>query len=148
MKCDLQPNLKTDSYRVKNRTGTLKSKAMKDIKGFIHSRINLLLKTTSFITTKRFHDTLIRFRLRACGLRSHKVWFLTEASENSSCPVCGYILEDEVHVLFRCSAYVQIRQKYGLTEPVNQPNQSQVRKFALIYASIFIILACEYELKT
>ena len=48
----------------------------------------------SFITTKRFRDTLTRFRLRACGLRSHKVWFLTEASENSSCPLCGYILED------------------------------------------------------
>ena len=37
----------------------------------------------SFITTERFRDTLTRFRLRACGLRSHKVWFLAEASENN-----------------------------------------------------------------
>ena len=92
----------------------------------------------SFITTKRFRGTLTRFRLRACGLRSHKVWFLIEASENSSCPMCGYILEDEVHVLFQCPAYVQTRQKDGLTEPINQPNWSHVRN----------IHACEDELKT
>ena len=49
-----------------------------------------------------------------------------------------YILEDEVHVLLQCPAYVQIRQKYGLTESLNQPNWSHVRN----------ILACEDELKT
>ena len=87
----------------------------------------------SFITTKRFRDTLTRFRPRACGLRNHKLWFLTETSENSSCPTGGYILEDKVQVLFQCPAYVQIRQKYGLTEPINQPNWSPVRN----------ILACE-----
>ena len=32
------------------------------------------------ITTKRFCDTSTRFHLRACGLRSHKVRFLTKAS--------------------------------------------------------------------
>ena len=52
--------------------------------------------------------------------------------------MCGYILEDEVHVLFQCPAYVQIRQKYGLTEPVNQLNWSHIR----------YILACEDEPKT
>ena len=52
--------------------------------------------------------------------------------------MCGYILEDEVHVLFQCPAYVQIRQKYGLTEPINQPNWSHVRN----------ILACEDKPKT
>ena len=52
--------------------------------------------------------------------------------------MCGYILEDEVHVLFQCLAYEQIRQKYGLTEPINQPNWSHVRN----------ILACEDKPKT
>ena len=52
--------------------------------------------------------------------------------------MCWYRLEDEVHVLFQCPAYVQLRQKYGLTEPVNQPNWSHVR----------YILACEVEPKT
>ena len=80
-----------------------------------------------FITTKRFHGTLTRFRLRACCLRSHKVWFLTEASENSSCPVCGYLLEEELHVLFQCQANIQINHKYCVTEPINQPNWSHVR---------------------
>ena len=50
----------------------------------------------------------------------------------------GYTLEDEVHVLFQCPAYVQIRQKYGLTQPINQPNWSHVRN----------MLACEDEPKT
>ena len=90
------------------------------------------------ITTKRFRDTLTRFRLKVCGLRSHKVRFLTEATENSSCPMCGCILEGEVHVLFQCPANVQLRQKYDLTEPINQPNWSHVRN----------ILACEDEPKT
>ena len=62
----------------------------------------------SFITTKRFRDTLTRFRLRACGLRSHKVWFLTEASENSSCPMCGIYLTMRYMYYFS----VQLTYKY------------------------------------
>ena len=52
--------------------------------------------------------------------------------------MCGYILEDEVHVLFQCPVSLQIRQKYDLTEPINQLNWSHVRN----------ILACEDEPKT
>ena len=43
----------------------------------------------SFITTNRFRDTLTRFRLRACGLRSHKIWFLTEASKTVAARCVG-----------------------------------------------------------
>ena len=49
--------------------------------------------------------------------------------------MCGYILDDEVHVLFQCPAYVQIRQIYDLIEPIKHPNWSHVRN----------ILACENE---
>ena len=38
-----------------------------------------------------------------------------------------YLKMDAVHVLFQCPAYVQVRQKYGLTEPIYQPNWSLVR---------------------
>ena len=92
----------------------------------------------SFITTKRFRDTLTRFRVRACGLRSHKVWFQTEISENSSCPMCGHLLEDEVHFLFQCPAYLHLREKYVSMGSVSQPNWSNVRN----------IFACENEPKT
>ena len=89
----------------------------------------------SFITTKRFRDTLTRFRVMACGLRSHKVWFQTEISENSSCPVCGHLHEDEVHFLFQRPAYLS--EKYVSAWPVSKPNWSNVRN----------ILACENEPK-
>ena len=120
--CGLWPNLKTDSYRAVNRTGTLKLKAMKKYSWFYSFKNPSVAENyLFFITTKRFRDT------DPIPLRSHKVWFPTETSENSSCPMCGYILEDEVHVLFKCPTYVQIRQKYDITEPVNQPNWSHVR---------------------
>ena len=92
----------------------------------------------SLITTKTFRDTLIRFRLRAYGLRGHKVWFLTDISENSSCPMRGNLLENEVHGFLQCPAYVQMRQKYCIKERINQPHWSHVRT----------ILACEDEPKT
>ena len=69
---------------------------------FIHLRTHVTESYLSFITTKRFRDTMTRIRVRACGLRSHKVWFQTEISENSSCPMCGHSHEDEVHFLFQC----------------------------------------------
>ena len=78
------------------------------------------------------------FRVGACGLRSHKVWFQTEISENSSCPMCGHLLEDEVHFLFQCPAYLHLRNKYVSMESVSQPNWSNVRN----------ILACENEPQT
>ena len=57
MKCGLQPNLKTDSYRAINRTGTLK-KAMKNINGFLHSKLHLSLKTTSLLLRQKDFVTL------------------------------------------------------------------------------------------
>ena len=92
----------------------------------------------SFITTNRFRDTLTRFRLRACGLRSHKIWFLTEASKTVAARCVGIYWKMRYMFLFQCPAYEQIRQKYGLTEPINLPNWSHVRN----------MLACEDELKT
>ena len=76
------------------------------------------------IKTKRFRDALTWFRVKACGLRSHKVWSQTEISENSSCPMCGHLLEGKVHFLFHCRAY--LREKYVSTESVSQPNWSNV----------------------
>ncbi len=139
MKIVLQPNLKTELCHATNRTGTRILKAMKNTSGFIHLRTLFFTERyLSFITTKRFRDTLTRFRVRACGLRSHKVWFQTEISENSSCPMCGHLLEDEVHFLFQCPAYLHLREKYVSMESVSQPNWSNVRN----------ILACENEPKT
>ena len=103
----LWPNLKTELRHATNRTGTRILKIMKNTNGFIHLRTNFFTESyISFITTKIFRDTLTRFRVRACGLRSHKLWFQTDISENSSCPMCGHLLEDEVHFLLQCPAYL------------------------------------------
>ena len=82
MRCGLWPNLKTGSYHAMNRTATLKLIESNEKYILFYSFKNSLVAENylSFMTTKRFRDTLTRFRLRACGLRSHKVWFLTEAS--------------------------------------------------------------------
>ena len=58
MKCGLQPNLKTDSYRAINRTGTLKLKAMEYINGFIDSKIHLSLKSTPLLLRQKDFLTL------------------------------------------------------------------------------------------
>ena len=124
-----------------NKTGTRMLKVMKNTNGFIHIRpfFPFFFKpkvTFLLLQQKRFRDTLPRFCVRACGLRSHKVWFQTNISENSSCPMCVHLLDDEVHFLFQCPAY--LREKYVSTESVSQPNWSNVRN----------ILACENEPKT
>ena len=58
MKCGLQPNLNTDSYRAINRTGTLKLKAMKNMNSFIHSKIHLSLTTTCLLLRQKDFVTL------------------------------------------------------------------------------------------
>jgi hypothetical protein len=73
-------------------------------------------KYLTFITTKKFRDTLVRFRLRACGLRSHKVWFFAEPDVSNNCPLCGFEQEDEIHVLFHCHAYEKFRSRFPFTK--------------------------------
>ena len=138
MKSVLYPNLKTELCHATNNwhsdiEGNEKYKWFYTFKDSFFTNRYL-----SFIATKRFRDTLTGFRVRACGLRNHKVWFQTEISENSSCPMCGHLLVDEVHFLFQCPAYLHLREKYVSTESVSQPNWSNVRN----------ILACENESKT
>ena len=58
-------NTFVESCRTINRTGTLKLKA-KTYKWFYSFKNSFVAQTyLSFITTKRFRDTLTRFRLKA-----------------------------------------------------------------------------------
>ena len=47
-----------ESYRAINRTGTLKLKAVKNINGFLHSKLHLSLKTTSLLLRQKDFVTL------------------------------------------------------------------------------------------
>jgi hypothetical protein len=82
-----------------------------------------------FITNKWMRDTLARFRLRACGLKNHKQWFTTDEQNaiDLICPVCGQGSEDEVHFIFHCQAYTELRKKYTLFDSITtQPNMNHV----------------------
>ena len=61
------------------------------------------------ITLKRFRDALIRFRL---GLNDMGInqRFVSNISKN--CPFCPNTLEDEMHLLFTCKTYEDVRTKY------------------------------------
>ena len=52
------------------------------------------------ITNKWLRGMYARFRLRGCGLKSHKQWFSTEQQGDFTCPMCGQEREDEIHFIF------------------------------------------------
>jgi hypothetical protein len=112
-------------------------------------------KYLTCILTKRFRDALIRFRLRVCGLRGHKMWFLSEPSDNSSCPMCGHSLEDEIHFILKCPAYAQIRHRYRFMQPTDNVTWGTVKDILtstdenkLINLSKFIAIALDMRKKT
>ena len=68
------------------------------------------------ITNKWLRGMYARFRLRACGLKSHKQWFSTEQQGDFTCPVCGQEREDEIHFIFHCQAYTDLRKNYSMLD--------------------------------
>ena len=61
---------------------------------------------------------MARFRLRACGLKNRKQWFVDGEQGDSTCPTCGHGREDEVHLIFRCQTYADFRSKYNIFDSV------------------------------
>ena len=67
----------------------------------------------SFINNKWHRNALVRFRIRACGLKGQKIWHVDQDhQEDTKCPLCGLGKEDEAHLLFKCPAYNDLRQQY------------------------------------
>ena len=52
----------------------------------------------------------MRFRLRTLGLNANKRWYLNDYFTQSPCPLCGDVLEYEIHFIFMCKAYDEIRK--------------------------------------
>jgi hypothetical protein len=63
------------------------------------------------VTIKWHRICLARFRLRTLGFNAHKRWFHTDTAAPSPCPMCGFLLEDEMHFMFHCKTYDDIREK-------------------------------------
>ena len=75
-----------------------------------------IFETEKYITVvnNKWHRlSLARFRLRVLGLNAKKRWYDTDtdASTQSPCPMCGDQTEDEIHFIFDCKSYDDIRNK-------------------------------------
>ena len=63
-----------------------------------------------FVTNKIHRNSLTKFRLRVSGLQNMKLWFLNEERvDGNVCPSCESAAEDEIHFLFQCAMYADIR---------------------------------------
>ena len=83
--------------------------------GIIYLNAHFILeKKKLLITNKWLRDMLAKFRLRVCGLKIHKQWFVTREEVDLTCPMCGQASEDEVHFLFQCQACANLRMKYNI----------------------------------
>ena len=91
------------------------------------------------ITNKWHGDSLARFRLGCCGLRSRTRWFCNdEQTRDSTCPSCSSGDVGEMHLLFVCIAYAEILRIYDIFNTVvGQPNENHVHS----------LLACKDQMK-
>ena len=68
--------------------------------------------TFKLVTNKHIRDILIRFRVGASELRSHKMRYVAQDPEDLMCPLCNDVFEDVMHFLFQCKQLEDLRQKY------------------------------------
>ena len=80
---------------------------------FYHS-FKSLIETERFLIDnsliKPYRDALIKFRLGVSQIRSHRYKFCKSVSL-MYCPFCPNVKEDEMHILFACPLYVDIRKE-------------------------------------
>ena len=90
-------------------------------------------------------DAFIRFRTRTLGLYSSKLWFTYDRSINSVCPLCSDGPEDEIHFLFLCKEYADLRkfcfiftkyklQRYNYHRLLTSENPYVIKAYALFLA--------------
>lgn len=65
-----------------------------------------------------FRMALAKFRMGVSQINVHKHRF-SQDNDVKKCPFCEDVLETEMHVLLKCSAYDNLREQYlGFTNPV------------------------------
>jgi len=73
----------------------------------------------------KFRDSLIRVRLGISNLRVHKNRYAkADQQPDNSCPFCPNAVDDEVHMLYGCSEYQQLRPNFLRNVPVYNQNMS------------------------
>lgn len=86
--------------------------------------------------TDRYRNILAQFRMGVSQINTHKNRF-SPSIENTACPLCLNTREDEIHFMFSCPLYDNIRKTYNITSATNcntidqfvdtMSNNSQVR---------------------
>ena len=56
------------------------------------------------VTNKAQRDVFIRFRMGISEIKTHKLRYSTDPSDDLSCPLCKCCVDDEIHFLFVCKA--------------------------------------------
>lgn len=64
------------------------------------------------VKNKHIRDVLIRFRIGASDIRTHKMRFAFVSPNDLKCPLCNAGIEDEIHTLFYCKSLNDLRHKY------------------------------------
>ena len=102
-------------------------------------------KYIRIISNKWHRSNLVRFRVRSLGLNATKRWFQTNTLAQTACPMCGSQFEDEIHFLFVCKSYDDIRQKCiifndetlerrDITRVLETENETQLKSLAKFIA--------------
>ena len=73
-------------------------------------------KYLMYITNKWLRGMYARFRLRACGPKSQQQQNSSEQQGDFTCPMCGQEREDEIHFIFHCQAYTDLRKNYSMLD--------------------------------
>ena len=56
------------------------------------------------VTKKALRDVFIRFRMGISEIKTHKLRYSADPSDDLSCPLCKCCVDDEIHFLFVCKA--------------------------------------------
>ena len=63
------------------------------------------------VANKTPRDVFVRFRMGISEIKTHKLRYSADPSNDLSCPLCKYRLDDEIHFLFLCKATDSISSK-------------------------------------
>ena len=64
------------------------------------------------VTNKALRDVFIRFRMGISEIKTHKLRYSTDPSDDLSCPLCKCCVDDEIHFLFVCKATEAFRSNF------------------------------------
>lgn len=79
------------------------------------------------VTNKHIRDVLIRFRIGASKIRTHKLRYVAHTPEDLMCPLCNAVCENEMHTLFFCNSLNDLREKYIPRKYVVHPSYVTLR---------------------